>query len=126
TTDHRGSEKPPNPNSLCTLKESIAKVNALPQKPAFMIHTGDISHLSKEKEFDDADHIISQSRLDVHYVPGEHDLIDADQGKIYRERYGRGAKGAGWYSFDANGVHFIGLVNVVDLKAGGLVKLGIQ
>ena len=121
---HVGFDKPANPNALGTLEEAINKVNALAQKPAFMIHTGDISHLSKEKEFDDADHIISQSRLDVHYVPGEHDLIDADQGKIYRDRYGKTAKGAGWYSFDANGVHFIGLVNVVDLKAGGLGTLG--
>ena len=121
---HVGFDKPANPNALGTLEEAIAKVNALSQKPAFMVHTGDISHLSKEKEFDDADHIISQSRLDVHYVPGEHDLIDPDQGKIYRERYGRAAKGDGWYSFDANGVHFIGLVNVVDLKAGGLGNLG--
>ena len=62
--------------------------------------------------------------LDVHYVPGEHDIIDEDRGKLYRERYGRGSKGAGWYSFDGDGVHFIGLVNVVDLKAGGLGNLG--
>src|SRR5207247_11168285 len=65
----------------------------------------------------------SQTRLDVHYVPGEHDVLDED-GKVYRNRYGRGTKGAGWYSFDASGVHFIGLVNVVDLKAGGLGNLG--
>ena len=88
-----------------------------------MLHTGDITHLSKPSEFDDADRIISQARLDVHYVPGEHDVID-EEPKLYRERYGRGTKGAGWYSFDANGVHFIGLVNVVDLKAGGLGNLG--
>jgi 3',5'-cyclic AMP phosphodiesterase CpdA len=88
-----------------------------------MIHTGDITHLSKPGEFDDADRIISQARLDVHYVPGEHDVID-DEHKLYLDRYGRGTKGAGWYSFDANGVHFIGLVNVVDLKAGGLGNLG--
>src|ERR1700739_2956597 len=119
-------DKPANPNALGTLEEAIGKVNGLPQKPAFMIHTGDITHLSKEKEFDDADHIISQSRLDVHYVPGEHDLIDPDMGKIYRERYGKAAKGAGWYSFDANGVHFIGLVNVVNLQAGGLGNLGAE
>ena len=60
----------------------------------------------------------------MHYVPGEHDMLDEEQGKLYRERYGRGTKGDGWYSFDANGVHFIGLVNVVDLKAGGLGNLG--
>jgi 3',5'-cyclic AMP phosphodiesterase CpdA len=122
---HIGFHLPPNSNALGTLEEAIAKVNALtlPQKPAFMIHTGDISHLSQESQFDDADKVIAQARLDVHYVPGEHDFLDPDR-KFYRDRYGRGTKGAGWYSFDANGVHFIGLVNVVDLKAGGLGNLG--
>jgi 3',5'-cyclic AMP phosphodiesterase CpdA len=120
---HVGFDKPANPNALGTLEEAIVKVNALPIKPAFAIHTGDISHLSLESQFDDADRIISQSRLDVHYVPGEHDFLDPDQ-KFYRDRYGRGTKGAGWYSFDASGVHFIGLVNVVNLKAGGLGDLG--
>ena len=79
--------------------EAIGKVNALPAKPSFMIHTGDISHLSKPAQFDTADQIIGQSRLDVHYVPGEHDVLDDDR-KIYLDRYGKGAKGAGWYSFD--------------------------
>jgi 3',5'-cyclic AMP phosphodiesterase CpdA len=120
---HVGFDKAANPNALGTLQEAIAKVRALPKKPAFMIHTGDISHLSLQSQFDDADRIIGQSRLDVHYVPGEHDFLDPDL-KFYRERYGRGTKGAGWYSFDANGVHFIGLVNVVNLKAGGLGNLG--
>jgi 3',5'-cyclic AMP phosphodiesterase CpdA len=120
---HVGFDKPANPNALGTLEEAINRVKAMPVKPSFMIHTGDITHLSKLSEFDDADRIISQARLDVHYVPGEHDVID-DEVKLYRERYGRGTKGAGWYSFDANGVHFVGLVNVVDLKAGGLGNLG--
>jgi 3',5'-cyclic AMP phosphodiesterase CpdA len=120
---HVGFDKPANPNALGTLEEAINKVKALPAKPSFMIHTGDITHLSKVSEFDDAERIISQARLDVHYVPGEHDVID-DGVKLYGERYGRGTKGAGWYSFDANGVHFVGLVNVVDLKAGGLGNLG--
>ena len=121
---HMGFDKPANPNVKSTLEEAIGRVKALTVRPSFMIHTGDISHLSKPAEFDDADRIISEARLDVHYVPGEHDVIDEDQGKLYRERYGRGTKGAGWYSFDADGVHFIGLVNVVDLKAGGLGNLG--
>ncbi|HUC48836.1 MAG TPA: metallophosphoesterase [Xanthobacteraceae bacterium] len=120
---HVGFDKPANPNALGTLEEAIVKVNALPKKPAFAIHTGDISHLSLESQFDDADRIISQSHLDVHYVPGEHDFLDPDQ-KFYKDRYGRGTKGAGWYSFDASGVHFIGLVNVFNLKAGGLGDLG--
>ena len=120
---HVGFDKPANPDASRTLEEAIGKVKALPVKPAFMLHTGDISHLSKPAEFDDADRIISQARLDVRYVPGEHDVID-EEVKLYRERYGRGTKGAGWYSFDADGVHFIGLVNVIDLKAGGLGNIG--
>ena len=120
---HMGFDKPANPNAIGTLEEAIGKIKTLPTRPAFMIHTGDITHLSKSSEFDDADRIISQSRLDVHYVPGEHDFLDEDA-KLYHDRYGRGTKGAGWHSFDANGVHFIGLVNVVNLKAGGLGNLG--
>jgi len=122
---HVGFDNPANPNALGTLEEAVAKINAMPTKPSFMIHTGDITHLSKAAEFDNAERIISQSKLDVHYVPGEHDFLDEDV-KFYRERYGRGTKGAGWYSFDAGGVHFIGLVNVVDLKAGGLGNLGAE
>jgi 3',5'-cyclic AMP phosphodiesterase CpdA len=120
---HVGFDKPANPNAIGTLEEAIGKIKTLPTRPAFMIHTGDITHLSKPSEFDDADRIISQSRLDVHYVPGEHDFLD-ENAKLYHDRYGRGTKGAGWHSFDANGVHFIGLVNVVNLKAGGLGNLG--
>ena len=123
---HIGFNKEENPNAPGTLQEAIDRVKALPGNPAFMVHTGDISHLSKPAQFDDAEKIISQARLDVHYVPGEHDLVDPEAGKLYRERYGRGTKGAGWYSFDANGVHFIGLVNVVNLKAGGLGNLGAE
>ncbi|HVY59887.1 MAG TPA: metallophosphoesterase [Xanthobacteraceae bacterium] len=120
---HVGFDKPANPNVIGTLEEAVGRIKALPVRPSFMIHTGDISHLSKPSEFDDADRIISQARLDCHYVPGEHDILDEDV-KLYRERYGRGAKGLGWYSFDANGVHFVGLVNVANLKAGGQGSLG--
>jgi 3',5'-cyclic AMP phosphodiesterase CpdA len=122
---HVGFDKPANPNALGTLEEAVAKVNALPKKPAFAIHTGDISHLSLESQFDDADRVISQTKLDVHYVPGEHDFLDPDM-KFYKDRYGKGTKGDGWYSFDAKGVHFIGLVNVHNLKAGGLGDLGAE
>jgi 3',5'-cyclic AMP phosphodiesterase CpdA len=121
---HIGFDKAANPNALATLDEAITKVLAQPVKPALMIHTGDITHLSKPKEFDDAAQALSRLKLDAHYVPGEHDIIDEDNGKAYLERYGKGSKGAGWYSFDQNGVHFIGLVNVVDLKAGGMGNLG--
>src|SRR6202140_573689 len=125
---HIGFKAPANPTPMVTLEEAIAKLGALPQKPAFMIHTGDITHLSKPEEFDNADQAIGKARLDTFYVPGEHDLIDAALGKAYMERYGKRvqAKGTGWYSFDQNGVHFIGLVNVQNLKSGGMGSLGAE
>src|ERR1700739_2478117 len=121
---HVGFDKAANPNALGTLQEAIAKVKALPNKPAFMLHTGGITHLSKVKEFDDAAQVIGSVGLDVHYVPGEHDNLDDVPLKSYLERYGKNTEGTGWYSFDQNGVHFIGLNNVMDLKAGGMGKLG--
>jgi hypothetical protein len=123
---HVGFDKAANRNALGTLQEAVSKIVAMLAKPAFMIHTGDITHLSKAKQFDDADQVIGHAKLDVHYVPGEHDVIDEAQGKAYLDRYGKSAKGAGWYSFDQAGVHFIGLVNVVDLKAGGMGNLGAE
>ncbi|AWN42913.1 metallophosphoesterase family protein [Methylobacterium durans] len=121
---HVGFNKPANPDALGTLREAVAQIRALPEKPAFIIHTGDISHLSKDQEFDDADQILRETGLPLFFVPGEHDLLDDGQGRAYRDRYGKGTRGAGWYSFDRQGVHFIGLVNVVDLRAGGLGNLG--
>ena len=121
---HVGFDKKANPNALGTLQEAIAKVKALPNKPAFMLHTGDITHLSKPKEFDDAAQVIGSVGLDVHYVPGEHDNLDEVPLKSYLERYGKNTKGTGWYSFDQNGIHFIGLNNVMNLKAGGMGMLG--
>src|SRR3954454_6117706 len=116
---HVGFDKPANPDALATLREAVAKIKLLPHKPSFVIHTGDISHLSKETEFDNADQIIKEIGVPVYFVPGEHDLLDEEQGQAYLRRYGKGSQGAGWYSFDKGGLHFVGLVNVVDLKAGG-------
>jgi 3',5'-cyclic AMP phosphodiesterase CpdA len=123
---HVGFDKAANPNALGTLQEAIAKVKALPTKPAFMLHTGDITHLSAPAQFDNAAQVIGSAGLDVHFVPGEHDILDDEPGKSYLERYGKKAKGSGWYSFDQNGVHFIGLVNVMNLQAGGLGMLGAE
>jgi Icc protein len=123
---HMGFNKAANPDVVGTLKIAVDKINALGAPPEFMLHTGDISHLSKPEEFDTVDQILkSASAKDVFFVPGEHDVLD-DEGKQYLERYGKGAKGAGWYSFDKKGVHFIGLVNVLNLKAGGLGTLGAE
>jgi len=123
---HIGFDNPANSNALGTLQEAIAKIKAAPVKPAFMLHTGDITHLSKDKEFDDADQAIKASGLTTFYVPGEHDVIDEGMGKAYLLRYGKAAKGVGWHSFDQHGIHFIALVNVVNLKSGSLGNLGSE
>jgi hypothetical protein len=125
---HIGYKAAANPNPLATLEEAVDKIRALPQKPAFIVHTGDITHLSKPDQFDNADQAIGKTLLDTFYVPGEHDILDPAPGKTYMERYGTrlGATGTGWYSFDQNGVHFVGLVNVANLKAGGMGTLGAK
>jgi len=123
---HMGFNKAANPDVVGTLQAAVERINALPSVPEFMLHTGDISHLSKPEEFDAVDQILQSARpKGVFFVPGEHDVLE-DEGKLYLERYGKSAKGAGWYSFDTKGVHFIGLVNVLNLKAGGLGTLGAE
>ncbi len=121
---HVGFDKPANPDALGTLREAVDLIKAMPTRPSFYLHTGDISHLSRDSEFDNADQVIKGLNAPVFYVPGEHDLLDDGGGKAYLDRYGKGAKGSGWYAFDQDGVHFIGLVNVADLKPGGLGNLG--
>jgi Icc protein len=121
---HIGFSKPFNPDARATLREAIAKIAAMPKKPDFIIHTGDVSQLSKDDQFDDADQIIKTAGLPVFHIPGEHDVLDEGQGKAFLDRYGKGSKGAGWYSFNHAGVHFVALVNVLNLKAGGMGSLG--
>jgi plastocyanin len=121
---HIGFNKAANQDVTATLGEAVARVNALPQRPALVLHTGDITQLAKPDEFDIASEVLKGLRTDrVFYVPGEHDVA-ADNGAAYLQRYGKGTMGGGWYSFDHSGVHFVGLVNVLDLKAGGLGTLG--
>jgi len=121
---HIGFNKPANPDVIGTLQAAVTKINALPTPPEFVLHTGDLSHLSKPEEFDALDQVLKSLKTSrVFYVPGEHDVLN-DNGKQYLERFGKDALGQGWCSFDQKGVHFIGLVNVLDLKAGGLGNLG--
>jgi 3',5'-cyclic-AMP phosphodiesterase len=120
---HMGFNKPANPDVAATLQVAVDKINGLSTPPEFLLHTGDISHLSKPEEFDTVDQILKSTRKEIFFVPGEHDVLN-DDGKQFLERYGKSAKGNGWYSFDKKGVHFVGLVNVMNLKAGGLGTLG--
>ncbi|HEY7805700.1 MAG TPA: metallophosphoesterase [Croceibacterium sp.] len=123
---HIGFNKPPNADARATFQEAIAKVQALPQPPDFIIHTGDVSQLSRDDEFDDADQMLKATGLPVFFVPGEHDMLDEGGGKAFLARFGKGSMGSGWYSFDHRGVHFVALVNVADLKPGGMGSLGAE
>jgi Icc protein len=120
---HIGFDRPANTDVTATLRDAIVKIKAAPEPPAFVLHTGDLTHLSKAAEFDTLQQVLSDLSVPVFYVPGEHDVL-GDQGRSYLERFGKGTQGTGWHSFDWNGVHFIGLVNVLNLKARGLGFLG--
>ncbi len=118
---HIGFTKEANPEPVKTLTEATDRIKVL--KPSLVLHTGDITHLSRPAEFDTAAQLLGGLGT-VRYVPGEHDALDEGGGKAYLDRYGKGTKGNGWYSFDDHGVHFIALVNVFDFKAGQEASLG--
>lgn len=120
---HIGFKGGANQDVTGTLRATVDKINALPVAPAFIIHTGDITHDSTDEQFDACANILhSLHTSDIYYVPGEHDVVD--EGKRYRQRLAKQAKGADWYSFDLKGVHFIGLSNVTNIKNSGLGSLG--
>src|SRR5882672_3479945 len=113
-----------NTDVIGTLKEAIARINALPEQPDFILHTGDLTHLASQDEFDTLEQLLKSLKTkQIFHVPGEHD-VTGDNGKYYLGHFGKNTKGQGWYSFDHNGVHFIGLVNVVDIQQNGLGALG--
>jgi 3',5'-cyclic AMP phosphodiesterase CpdA len=123
---HIGFHKPANQDVSATFRETIARINALPKAPDFILHTGDLTHLSEAREFDDLQQMLKDCKTkQVFYVPGEHDLL-SDNGAQYLERFGKGTRGTGWFSFDQRGVHFIGLVNVASIQEGGLGVLGAE
>ena len=123
---HIGFNKEANPEPVKTLQLAIDRIKAFPRQPALILHTGDITHLSKPEEFDTAAQLLNGLPAPVRYVPGEHDTLDEGGGKLYLERYGKGTQGNGWYSFDDHGVHFIALVNVFNLQPGHEASLGAE
>jgi 3',5'-cyclic AMP phosphodiesterase CpdA len=117
---HIGFKQEPNPSPQATLQSAIDQVKAL--NPSFVVHTGDVTHLSKPEQFDTAAQIIDGVGRPVHYVPGEHDVIGDDGATFFQKFNGRADRR--WHSFDYDGTHFVALTNVLDLQAGGLGRLG--
>src|SRR5450631_3269825 len=123
---HIGFNKEANPDVAGTLTQTIDIVNGMHDQPALIIHTGDITHLSKPEEFDLAQQLFSRLRTtEMHTVPGEHDTTDATVTEYFK-RFGGPSDNKGYYSFDHAGVHFVGLVNVMQFKPGGLGTLGAE
>jgi len=121
---HIGFNKGVYTDVVGTFQTAAARINALPKTPELVLHTGDLTHLSKPEEFDTVSQVMKTIKAgQAFYVPGEHDFF-VDNGKRYLERFGKGTKGAGWQSFDIKGVHFVGLVNVANI-ANGATALGV-
>ncbi|WP_160120302.1 metallophosphoesterase family protein [Rhodovarius lipocyclicus] len=120
---HLGFNMAPNPDPTVTLQESLERAKSF--RPAMMLHTGDVTHLSRPGEFDRAAQIINATGIETHYAPGEHDVVE-DDGKDFFQRFPQGARTGGFYSFDQAGVHFICLNNVTNLQAGKMGMIGAQ
>jgi hypothetical protein len=116
---HIGFTGAPNPDVAGTFTEAIRQVNSLGYQPDFVIHTGDLTHLATPDQFDQVKQMLTGLNTPhIFTVPGEHDSVD-DAGQRYRQVFGAGTRGDGWYSFDIAGVHVIGLVNTLNLKKLG-------
>src|SRR5205814_8320317 len=79
---HIGFNKDANKDVTATLGEAVAKIKAASERPSFVLHTGDLTHLSKPEEFDTLQQVLTGLSLPVFYVPGEHDVLN-DDGKSY-------------------------------------------
>ncbi|BBY07289.1 metallophosphoesterase family protein [Mycobacterium noviomagense] len=121
---HIGFSGTANPNVADSFSRAIDRLNNLGYTPDFVVHTGDLTHLSTPEQFDRVKQMMTGlSTPHVFTVPGEHDSVD-DAGQKYRSTFGAGTRGDGWYSFDIAGVHVIALVNTLNLKKLG--HLGVE
>ncbi|MEY9873256.1 Icc protein [Streptacidiphilus sp. MAP12-33] len=116
---HIGFTGPANTDVTASFTQAVDQVNSLGFRPDFVLHTGDLTHLSAPGQFDQVKQMMSGLRTDrVFTVPGEHDSVD-DHGRAYRRAFAQATGGDGWYSFDTHGVHFIALVNTLSLEKLG-------
>jgi 3',5'-cyclic AMP phosphodiesterase CpdA len=121
---HIGFTGAPNPDVAGSFGHAIDQINNLGYTPDFVIHTGDLTHLSTPGQFDQVKQMLGGLKTPhVFTVPGEHDSVD-DAGQKYRNAFGAGSVGDGWYSFDIAGVHVIALVNTLNLHKLG--HLGVD
>src|SRR4029079_3519600 len=121
---HIGFRKDANPDVVGSLRRAIADINGLPDTPALVVHTGDVSHFAKPEEVGKAREVLQEIRVDrVHTIPGEHDTID-EGATGYLRFFDHDRNGKSWYSFDHGGIHVVALNNVLNFKAGTMTSLG--
>ena len=118
---HIGFTLPANPDVLGTLNATVDRINALPQQPAFVMHTGDVTHLSKPEQFDAAKNVLGRLKAPLFVIPGEHDAIGTEGAQRFAAAFPNVAAPDGWWSFDRNGVHFVSLVNVFNYETMGVL-----
>jgi Icc protein len=116
---HIGFHQPANQDVAGTLARAVERVNALSPQPAFVVHTGDLTHLAKAEQFATVKSILGTLRAPLVTIPGEHDVIG--DAKNYFAAFGRPDAPRGWYSWDQGGAHFIALVNVFDFEKMGVL-----
>ncbi len=117
---HIGFHQAANPDVDATLKAAIDAINALPQQPAFVVHTGDVTHLSTPQQFQTAKDMLSTLKAPLIVLPGEHDFIGANHARFF-DVFPSQVKGATWRSWDSSGVHYVVLINVFDFEKMGLL-----
>ncbi len=118
---HIGFALPANPDVAGTLNATVDRINALPQQPAFVMHTGDVTHLARADQFDQAKNILGRLRAPLFVIPGEHDAIGAAGAARFAAAFPNPDAPHGWWSFDRNGVHFVALVNVFNDETMGVL-----
>jgi len=118
---HIGFKQAANPDVAGTLQMAVDAINAMPSRPAFVVHTGDITHLSTAAQFDDARAILSQLKAPLIALPGEHDVLGNDVAGYMKAFRIPGSKPGGWSSWDANGIHYVAVLNVFNFENMGIL-----
>ncbi len=116
---HIGFHQPANKDVAASLQTTVDRINAMPVQPAFVVHTGDVTHLAKPAQFDEAKQILGGLHAPLVVLPGEHDVIGGP--KAFFDAFGTPRDTPGWSSFDRDGIHFVSLVNVFNFEKMGLL-----
>lgn len=88
-------------DSHAVAESLIREIAALPVKPDFVLHTGDVAaQVQSQDDYGYIIDVLSRIPYPVHYVPGNHDDPDG------LRRATRGEDAPPYYSFEANGVVF--------------------